>query len=211
MLQTLEHNAQQLGLDVATAACDATELPFADESFDLVFGHAVLHHLPDLDRAFSEFARVLRPGGIVFFAGEPSRSGDKLAAYPKRAGLALGPLWRRAMRARPAPHSQDEPDAHALEAVVDVHAFVPSDLERHAAAGGFIDVRVRGEELLANWFGWFNRTLEASGDPRDLRRAWVQYAYRGYLALQALDRVALEPRLPPRIFYNLMLAARKPG
>jgi SAM-dependent methyltransferase len=209
MLQTLEHNAQQLGLEVSTAACDATELPFAEESFDLVFGHAVLHHLPDLDRAFAEFARVLRPGGIVFFAGEPSRSGDKLAAYPKRAGLALGPLWRRAMRARPAPESGDEPEAHALEAVVDVHAFVPADLERHAAAGGFTDVRVRGEELLANWFGWFNRTLEASGDPRDLRKAWVQYAYRGYIALQALDRAALEPRLPPRIFYNLMVAARK--
>jgi SAM-dependent methyltransferase len=211
MLATLEHNARTLGLDVTTAACDATELPFEDESFDLVFGHAVLHHLPDLDRAFTEFARVLRPGGFVFFAGEPSRSGDKLAAYPKRAGIALGPLWRRAMRARPAPHGEDEPQDHALEAVVDVHAFVPADLERTAAAGGFSDVRVRGEELLANWFGWFNRTLEASGDPRDLRKPWIQYAYRGYLALQAVDRVALEPRLPPRIFYNLMLAARKPG
>ena len=41
--------------DVETAACDAAALPFDDESFDLVLGHAVLHHLPDLDRAFAEF------------------------------------------------------------------------------------------------------------------------------------------------------------
>jgi SAM-dependent methyltransferase len=210
MLATLERNAQTLGLDVTTTACDATELPFEDESFDLVLGHAVLHHLPDLDRAFEEFARVLKPGGTLFFAGEPSRSGDKLAAFPKRAGLRLGPLWRRALRARPAPHGHDERD-HELEAVVDVHAFVPADLERHASGAGFADVRVRGEELLANWFGWFNRTLEASADPQDIPRGWIQYAYRGYLALQAVDRRALEPHLPPRIFYNLMLAARKPG
>ena len=39
--------------------------------------------------------------------------------------------------------------------------------------------------------------------------AWRQYAYRGYLALQELDRRLLESRLPPAIFYNLMLTARK--
>ena len=212
MLATLEHNASQLGLDVETAACDAAELPFEDESFDLVLGHAVLHHLPDLDRSFEEFARVLKPGGTLFFAGEPSHSGDRIAAVPKQAAVRLAPTWRRVMKARPAPPYQGtEQDEHALEAVVDVHAFVPADLERHAHAGGFTDVRVRGEELLANWFGWFNRTLEASAEPKDVPWGWIQYAYRGYILLQRVDRTLLEPRLPPRIFYNLMLAARKPG
>ncbi|WP_028057804.1 class I SAM-dependent methyltransferase [Candidatus Solirubrobacter pratensis] len=211
MLATLERNAEMLGLDVSTAACDAAELPFEDESFDLVLGHAVLHHLPDLPRAFAEFARVLRPGGTLFFAGEPSRSGDKLAAFPKGAALRVAPLWRRALGLAPAPHDDADPEDHALEAVVDVHAFVPSDLERHAAGAGFGGVRVQGEELLANWFGWFNRTLESSADPRSIPGPWIQYAYRGYIALQRVDRLLLEPRLPPRIFYNLMVAARKPG
>jgi ubiquinone/menaquinone biosynthesis C-methylase UbiE len=213
MLATLERNAAALGLDVETTACDAAELPFADESFDLVLGHAVLHHLPDLDRAFAEFARVLRPGGTLFFAGEPSRTGDRIAGMPKRAAVRAAPLWRRAVRARPAPtHGGGDDDGaeHALEAVVDVHAFAPEDLERHARAAGFADVRVRGEELLANWFGWFNRTLEASADPQDVPWPWIQYAYRGYILLQRVDRRLLEPRLPPRIFYNLMLAARRP-
>jgi SAM-dependent methyltransferase len=213
MLATLEANAETLGLDVTTAAADAAELPFDDESFDLVLGHAVLHHLPDLDRAFAEFHRVLKPGGTLFFAGEPSRSGDRLAAVPKRTAWRLAPLWRRAVKARPAPAPDDageEAAEHALEAVVDVHAFVPGDLERPAEHAGFTDVRVRGEELVANWFGWFNRTLEASADPRDVPWGWIQYAYRGYIALQRVDRTLLEPRLPPRLFYNLMLAARKP-
>ena len=80
MLATLERNAARLGLEVETAACDAAALPFEDESFDLVFGHAVLHHLPELERSFAEFHRVLRPGGTLFFAGEPSRQGDRIAA-----------------------------------------------------------------------------------------------------------------------------------
>ena len=211
MLETLEGNATELGLPVETAACDAAALPFDDESFDLVLGHAVLHHLPDLDQAFAEFWRVLAPGGTLCFAGEPSRHGDRIAAVPKRAAVRLAPTWRRVFGVNPAPAGDNgDVDDHALEGMVDVHAFVPADLERLAAAAGFEDVRVRGEELLANWFGWFNRTLEATGDPKDIPWGWFQYAYRGYIALQAVDRRALEPRLPPHLFYNLMLAARKP-
>src|SRR5690242_13994630 len=160
MLATLEANAERLGLEVTTAAADAAELPFDDESFDLVLGHAVLHHLPDLPRAFEEFSRVLKPGGTLFFAGEPSHTGDRLANVPKTAALKAAPLWRKALKARPAAHDDQEPEDHALESVVDVHAFVPNDLQTHAAGAGFTEVRVQGEELLANWFGWFNRTLE---------------------------------------------------
>jgi ubiquinone/menaquinone biosynthesis C-methylase UbiE len=210
MLETLERNAAALDLEVETAACDAAELPFDDDSFDLVLGHAVLHHLPDLDRAFAEFHRVLAPGGTLFFAGEPSRHGDRIASVPKRAALRLAPAWRRLMRARPALESEAGAEEHALEAVVDVHAFVPADLAHHAKQAGFEGVRVQGEELLANWFGWFNRTLEASADPADVPRGWIMYAYHGYLALQTVDRRLLEPRLAPHLFYNLMVAARKP-
>jgi SAM-dependent methyltransferase len=42
---------------------DAQELPYGDSSFDCVFAGWVLYHMPDLDRAIAECARVLRPGG----------------------------------------------------------------------------------------------------------------------------------------------------
>src|SRR5690606_17350670 len=48
MLKRLATTASELGLEVETVATEAEVLPFEDESFDLVFGHAVLHHIPDL-------------------------------------------------------------------------------------------------------------------------------------------------------------------
>lgn len=213
MMETCAANAARLGLEVETVVTDAEELPFPDASFDLVLGHAVLHHLPDLDQAFREFFRVLRPGGTLYFAGEPSEIGDRIAAYPKRGATRAAPLWRRIMRARKAPegHTDGGAENHQLEAVVDVHAFVPDDLRGHARRAGFDDVRVRGEELLANWFGWANRALESSAEQEDVPWLWRQYAYRGYLAFQAVDRVLLESRLPPQIFYNLIVSAKKPA
>jgi ubiquinone/menaquinone biosynthesis C-methylase UbiE len=211
MLATLEENAGRLGLEVGTAAAEAETLPFADESFDLVFGHAVLHHIPDLRRAFSEFARVLRPGGTLAFCGEPSRYGDFLAAIPKRTALVAAPLWRRAIRA--SPRHEDEhahANGHGLEAEVDVHAFSPGDLQRFCADAGLSETRVRGEELLASIHGWTVRTLEASAEPDQVPWAWRRFAFRSYLALQRLDNQVLEPHLPPQLFYNLLLAARKP-
>ena len=212
MVRTLAANAERLGLPVKALRADAESLPFADRSFDLVLGHAVLHHLPDLERAFAEFHRVLRPGGRIVFAGEPSRVGDRIAAIPKRGAVALAPTWRRALRASPAAaHDNGHVcgEDHWLEQVVDIHAFAPDDLERLAGAAGFADIRLRGEELLANWFGWFNRTLEATAAPGDVPMLWRQYAFRGYLLLQRVDERLLEPRLPPAIFYNLLLTARR--
>jgi SAM-dependent methyltransferase len=209
MLETLSGSAERLGLNVETAVCDAEALPFENDSFDVVFGHAVLHHIPDLAQAFREFRRVLKPGGVIAFCGEPSRTGDKLAAYPKRAALAVAPLWRRAIRARP--HVGDgnwgKDEEASLEPYVDVHAFTPRDLEDVARGGGFTDVRIRGEELAASWFGWANRTLESTAEPSDVPWLWRQYAFHGYLAFQKVDRALLEPRLPPAIFYNLLISA----
>jgi SAM-dependent methyltransferase len=213
MVSVLGSNAERLGLHVRAARADAESLPFPDASFDLVLGHAVLHHLPNLSRAFSEFHRVLAPGGRIVFAGEPSRFGDRLAAVPKRGASRLAPAWRRLLRARPAPPpgqngSPDQHD-HDLERFVDIHAFTPADLSRYVKEAGFGDVKVRGEELVANWFGWFNRALEATAEPEDVPMLWRQYAFRGYLLLQQLDQRVLEPMLPPAIFYNLLLTARR--
>jgi len=210
MLATLSANAERLDLDVTTVPSDAERLPFADASFDLVIGHAILHHIPDLGQAFREFARVLAPGGTVLFAGEPSRYGDRLAKVPKRAAGAVAPLWRRAIGARPAPPADGGAPEASLEGLVDVHAFSPGELSGFASQAGFSGIRITGEELLANWFGWTNRTLEATAHPEDVPWGWRNYAYRGYLALQGVDRKLLESRLPPAIFYNLIVTASKP-
>ena len=51
------------GLDARVA--DVQSLPFADGEFDCAVANWMLYHVPDLDRALRELARVLRPGGTL--------------------------------------------------------------------------------------------------------------------------------------------------
>jgi ubiquinone/menaquinone biosynthesis C-methylase UbiE len=211
MLEALQANAKRLGLKkVRTVRAEAELLPFEDESFDLVFGHAVLHHIPDLPKAFGEFHRLLRPGGTIIFCGEPSRYGDLLAALPKQSARIAAPLWRRALGAEKYRPDPDElAGGHDLEPEVDVHAFAPGDLRRFAKDAGFGEVRVKGEELLANFHGWTMRGLESSAEPESVPMRWRRFAFRSYIALQRVDTKVLEPRLPPELFYNLLISAQR--
>jgi ubiquinone/menaquinone biosynthesis C-methylase UbiE len=213
MLKQLAGTAAALGIeDVTTATTEAETLPFEDGSFDLVFGHAVLHHIPDLDRAFAEFKRVLRPGGAIAFAGEPSRYGDRLAALPKRTGMLAAPVWRRLVGAQERAVAEAEiSDGHSLEGEVDVHAFAPADLRRLLRDGGFEQRHVGGEELLSNAWGWGLRTVESSAEPDSVPFGWRRFAFRSYIALQKVDTGLLEPHLPAELFYNLLVSARKPS
>ena len=213
MLERLASTAAALGLDqVTTVATEAETLPFADQSFDLVIGHAVLHHIPDLDRAFAEFKRVLRPGGAIVFAGEPSRYGDRLAALPKRTGMLVAPVWRRVTGAQERAVAEvEESEGHALEGEVDVHAFAPADLRRLLDDAGFERRRVGGEELLANAWGWWLRTVESTAEPESVSWKWRNFAFRSYITLQKVDTTMLEPHLPAELFYNLLVSARKPA
>ena len=68
----------------------AHELPLQDESVDVVFGIAILHHL-DLELAAREVQRVLKKGGRAIFQ-EPMRNSKLLrqvrALFPKRADVS---------------------------------------------------------------------------------------------------------------------------
>ena len=74
-----------------------------------------------------------------------------------------------------------------------------------------VQVNPDGQELVAGWFGWLNRTLESTAEKADIPMLWFQWAHRGYLTLKELDTALLEPRLPPAIFYNLLVSARSPA
>ena len=213
MLESLSKTAEGLGIEVETVVTEAEVLPFEDESFDTVIGHAVLHHIPDLDRAFSELFRVLVPGGRIIFCGEPSRYGDRVAAAPKRIGSLAGPVWRRLVGASALEHTEEElaDEEHSLEPEVDVHAFAPADLRKIPPGVGFEDVKVSGEEAVANLWGWSMRSMESTAVPDSIPVGWRNFAFRSYIAFQKVDTALLEPRLPAEFFYNLLLSARKPS
>ncbi len=213
MLKSLAATAERLGVPVETVVTEAEVLPFEDESFDAVLGHAILHHIPDLDKAFSEFFRVLKPGGVIVFCGEPSRYGDRLAAVPKRTGNLVAPVWRRLIGADTLEHTEEEMagDEHGLEPEVDVHAFVPADLRAIPPRSGFEETKVSGEELVANVWGWGMRSMESTATPDSIPIRWRNFAFKSYIAFQKVDNNVLEPHLPAELFYNLLLSARKPG
>jgi SAM-dependent methyltransferase len=99
---------------------DAEDLPFADGSFDAVWGCAILHHL-DLRRAGAELRRVLRPGGVAVFC-EP---------------WGGNPLLELARRHLPYPGKHRTPDERPLRA---------ADLGPLREC--FPDLRLRGFQLL---------------------------------------------------------------
>jgi ubiquinone/menaquinone biosynthesis C-methylase UbiE len=53
------------GLPSKLECADAEQLPFPDNSFDIVYSWGVLHHSPNTPKAVAEVYRVLRPGGIA--------------------------------------------------------------------------------------------------------------------------------------------------
>ena len=63
MVKVATRNGKSLGLDVDGRVADAEGIPYGDDTFDLVVGHAVLHHIPDVEKSLSEVVRVLKPGG----------------------------------------------------------------------------------------------------------------------------------------------------
>lgn len=65
------------------------ELPFADDSVDVVFSHGVLHHVPDILPAQSEVARVLRPSGeaVVMLCARYSLNYLVSVSVVRRLGL----------------------------------------------------------------------------------------------------------------------------
>ncbi|MCM2285992.1 MAG: methyltransferase domain-containing protein [Desulfobacula sp.] len=68
----LENIRERFDLDqyhqnLSFAAIDAHTIPFPDESFDVIYGFAMVHHLPDLDLFFASVIKALKPGGFTIF------------------------------------------------------------------------------------------------------------------------------------------------
>jgi ubiquinone/menaquinone biosynthesis C-methylase UbiE len=59
---------QHEGLTGTAVHGDAENMPFPDNSFDVIYSCGALHHTPDFEKALSECARVLRPGGQFIIA-----------------------------------------------------------------------------------------------------------------------------------------------
>lgn len=215
MVEVAIRNAKNLGLDVDGRVADAESIPYEDNTFDLVVGHAILHHIPDVELALREVMRVLKPGGRFVFAGEPTKHGDVVARklsqltwFATTSVIRLPGLgsWRR-----PQQELDESSAAAKLEAVVDLHTFEPGELAELSRRAGATEVRVRTEELTASWLGWPVRTFEAAVPRERLGWNWAKFAYRSWLALSAVDKHLWTKVVPAGLFYNALVTGLKPS
>lgn len=155
--------ARAAGVEVEFRAMDAEALDFPDQTFDVICGNAILHHL-DLDRSFSEVARTLKSDGVAIFM-EP---------------LGHNPLFNLKRRMTPTLRTPDEHPlvmsdfalARKYFGSVDIHAYHLLSLAavpfRHVA--GFPRLVAILDRLDAALFKWL---------PFTARHAWYAVAVLG--------------------------------
>lgn len=90
----------EAGDDCAFVVASGMQLPFNDGSFDVIVCNHVYEHVPDASRLMAEIGRVLRPGGVCYFAGghrlqliEPHHRLPFLSWLPR----PLADAWLRAI------------------------------------------------------------------------------------------------------------------
>ena len=118
MIAAAQERAKQAGVKLSFHVGPAEALPFEAAQFDLVVAQTILCFVKDGSPAFSEIARVLRPGGKLVI-GELGRWSTWAAERRVRAWLGSA-LWRRG------------------------HFRSPGDLTRLAAGAGLVPGPVRG-------------------------------------------------------------------
>jgi SAM-dependent methyltransferase len=115
--QLVRRGARWTGIDLTPAAVDRVkmrmqlrrlpiedvrqgsvlDLPWPDDTFDVVFSHGVLHHVPDIRRAQSEIHRVLRPHGelvVMLYARRSLNFQLSIRVLRRLALLLLYPAYR---------------------------------------------------------------------------------------------------------------------
>jgi SAM-dependent methyltransferase len=177
-LSALRQRFPRLTKDVVFATIDAQNLPFRDESIDVLYGYAVVHHLSDIRTFLREAARVVKPGGRAIFMDD--------GYSPVWQWLKLGPCHSLMKR------------AHA-EAPVS-----PEDV-RATMRGGFKEAELRTLMSDLGVTPWFERSclihylVTRAGEKMKLP---VQPAHHPWLlrALSAADRgLAALPGIRPHL------------
>lgn len=183
---------------------DAEKLDFADENFDLVYSHGVLHHTPDTAGAVGEAHRVLRPGGraVVMLYHRDSYNYRVNIGVLRRAGASL---LRNETGLKLAHRLTGEPVAslreHAAQLREDAQQYLAPEefLNRNTDGAGNPLARVYSRREARELFKDFARVDLAV---HFLNRRWLP------VVGAALPR-ALEARLAARWGWHLWIYARK--
>jgi SAM-dependent methyltransferase len=114
----------------------ALQIPWPDDSFDIVFSHGVLHHIPDIHTAQAEIHRVLKPGGrlIAMLYARNSLNYQVSIRVLRRAMLAAAYPFRNTGLVAKAPQMLREHIANAEE--VGLRNYLQIDNFTHRSTDG---------------------------------------------------------------------------
>ncbi len=85
MLDSVWRNLVVTGRNYKFKEIDAQQIPFADETFDVVIANHMLYHVPDRAKAFAEIKRVLKPGGRLIATTVGENHMNETHIWEKRA------------------------------------------------------------------------------------------------------------------------------
>lgn len=172
---------------------DATALPFPDDSFERVIASEVVEHIPDDARAFSELARVLRPGGTLavtvpaWFAERICWALSRDYPAPRSPGGHVRIYTRRSLRERLHQADLEPTFAHHAHALHSPYWWLRCavGLDRPIDTNRLVDAYHR---LLCWEIGKQPRSLRLAGRVLDplIGKSLVMYARKpGHLARHA--------------------------
>ncbi len=142
-LERARRRCESAGFLPDLRVADAEHLPFADESFDVVYSYGVMHHSPDTERCLQEAWRVLKPGGEarIMLYHHPSFTGAMLWL---RFGALRGKSLRQTVYEHlesPGTKTYTQAEVASLmagfENVVIRQVFSPGDLLLHRPSSRF--------------------------------------------------------------------------
>lgn len=138
-------NAKDLPFPIDFHLMDANNLTFPDESFDIVYGGAILHHL-DIEKSIGHIHRVLRPGGYILFT-EP---------------LNMNPIYKVYRKLN---KKERTPDEHALvrkdfKLIRSKFTFDHYFFDFFTVGFGFLALKIYGDKNYDNWINRLGYNLD---------------------------------------------------
>ncbi len=170
------------GAAIRPAAGDATAMPFADDTFDVVIASEVLEHIPADATAFAEIARVLRPGGVAAVTVP--------AWLPERVCWLLSDDYH------------NTPGGH-------VRIFTRQELHVKLARAGLAPEGQHHAHGLHSPYWWLKCAVGVHDDDHPLASAYHKLLVWDIMRKPAVTRVA-DKALNPLIGKSLVIYATKP-
>jgi glycosyltransferase involved in cell wall biosynthesis/ubiquinone/menaquinone biosynthesis C-methylase UbiE len=143
-LALAQENFRLRGLEGKFVHHDAENLPFADNSFDLVYSNGVIHHTPNTSQVVQEIYRVLKPGGKVMVMVYAENSLHYWRNLVTNIGLDRGELYYSSMGEIMSRHVEiSENNSKPL-----VKVYTKTRIKKMFSA--FNDVKVLKRQLIAD-------------------------------------------------------------